>query len=53
MLFYSPLDTYDHPIARLLYGNDEIKFDDMSHALTSNQYRMNESRPIEIYLVRL
>ena len=43
LLFNSPLDTYDHLITRLLYENDEIKFDDVSHALTGNdQYRMND-----------
>ena len=44
LLFNSPLDTYDHLITRLLYGNDEIKFDDVSHVLTGNQYRMNDKQ---------
>ena len=41
MLFRSH-DTYDHLITTLLYGKDEIKFDDVSYALTNNKYRKKD-----------
>ena len=37
-------DTYDHLITTLLYGKDEIKFDDVSNALTNNGYRKKDKK---------
>ena len=37
-------DTYDHLITTLLYRKDEIKFDDVSNALTNNEYRMKDKQ---------
>ena len=37
LLNYLP-DMYDHLITTLLYGKDEIKFDDVSNALVNNEY---------------
>ena len=34
----SLLDNYDHIITTLLYGNDKIKFDDVSNVLTNYEY---------------
>ena len=45
-------DMYDHLITTLLYGKDEIKFDDVSNALVNNEYRRRISRPIETHLVK-
>ena len=39
LLLSSRPDTYDHLITTLLYGKDEVKFDDVSNALTNNEYR--------------
>ena len=38
LLLNSLLDSYDHLITIVLYGKDEIKFDDVSNALTNNEY---------------
>ena len=38
LLLNSLLDIYDHLITTLLYGKDEIKFDDVSNVLTNNEY---------------
>ena len=37
-------NTYDHLITTLLYGKDEIKFDDVSNALTNNDYRKKDKQ---------
>ena len=37
-LLNSRSDTYDNLITTLLYGNDEIKFDDVTNALANNEY---------------
>ena len=38
LLLNSLSDIYDHLITTLLYEKDEIKFDDVSNALTNNEY---------------
>jgi hypothetical protein len=38
LLLNSLPDSYDHLITIVLYGKDEIKFDDVSNALTNNEY---------------
>ena len=42
LLLNSLSDTYEHLTTTLLYGIDEIKFDDMSNALTNNEYRKKD-----------
>ena len=42
LLLNSLPDTYDHLIATLLYGKNEIKFNDVSNALTNNEYRKKD-----------
>ena len=42
LLLNSLRDTYDHLITTLLYGNNEIKFNDVSNALTNNEYRKKD-----------
>ena len=37
-------DIYDHLITTLLYGKDEIKFDDVSNALTNNEYHKKDKQ---------
>ena len=44
LLLNSLPDNYDHLITALLYGKDEIKFDDVSNALTNNEYRMKDKQ---------
>ncbi|KAF3950225.1 hypothetical protein CMV_023988 [Castanea mollissima] len=44
LLLNSLPDNYDHLITTLLYGKDEIKFDDVSNALTNNEYRMKDKQ---------
>ncbi len=38
LLLNSLPNSYDHLITIVLYGKDEIKFDDVSNALTNNEY---------------
>ena len=40
--FNSLPDTYEHLTSTLLYGKDEIKFNDVSNALTNNEVRMKD-----------
>ena len=42
LLLNSLPDTYDHLITTLLYGKNEIKFNDVSNALTNNEYRKKD-----------
>lgn len=42
LLLNSLSDTYEHLTTTLLYGIDEIKFDDMSNALINNEYRKKD-----------
>ena len=51
LLNYLP-DTYDHLITTLLYGKNEIKFDDVSNALMNNEYRRRISMPIDTHMVK-
>ena len=44
LLLNSLPDNYDHLITTLLYGKDEINFDDVSNALTNNEYRIKISK---------
>ena len=44
LLLNSLPDTYDHLITTLLYGKDEIKFDDVSNVLTNNDYRKKDKQ---------
>ena len=44
LLLNSLSDTYDHLITTLLYGKYEIKFDDVSNALTNNEYHMKDKQ---------
>ena len=44
LLLNSFPNTYDHLITTLLYGKDEIKFDDVSNALTNNEYCMKDKQ---------
>ena len=44
LLLNSLPDTYDHLITTLLYGKDEIKFDDVSNVLTNNNYRKKDKQ---------
>ena len=44
LLLNSLLDTYDHLITTLLYGKDEIRFNDASNALTNNEYRKKDKQ---------
>ena len=44
LLLNSLPDTYDHLITTLLYGKYEIKFDDVSNALTNNEYHMKDKQ---------
>lgn len=44
LLLNSLPDIYDHLITTLLYGKDEIKFDDVSNALTNNEYRKKDKQ---------
>ena len=44
LLLNSLPDTYDHLITTFLYGKDEIEFDDVSNALTNNEYRMKDKQ---------
>ena len=44
LLLNSLPNTYDHLITTLLYGKDEIKFDDVSNALTNNDYRKKDKQ---------
>ena len=37
-------NTYDHLITTLLHGKDEIKFDDVSNALTNNDYHKKDKQ---------
>ena len=42
LLLNSLPDTYDYLITTLLYGKNEIKFNDVSNALTNNEYRKKD-----------
>jgi hypothetical protein len=44
LLLNSLPDIYDHLITTLLYGKDEIKFDDVFNALTNNEYRKKDKQ---------
>jgi hypothetical protein len=44
LLLNSLPDAYDHLITTLLYGKDEIKFDDVSNALTNNEFRKKDKQ---------
>ena len=44
LLLNSFPNAYDHLIATLLYGKDEIKFDDVSNAFTNNEYRKKDKQ---------
>ena len=44
LLLNSLPDAYDHLITTLLYGKDEIKFNDVSNALTNNEFRKKEKQ---------
>ena len=44
LLLNSLPNTYDHLITTLLYGKDEIKFDDVSNAFTNNDYRKKDKQ---------
>ena len=44
LLLNSLPDTYDHLITTLLYGKDEIMFDDVLNALNNNEYRKRDKQ---------
>ena len=44
LLLNSLPNTYDHLITTLLYGKDEIKFDDVFNALTNNDYHKKDKQ---------
>ena len=44
LLLNSLPDTYDHLIITLLYRKNEIKFNDVSNALTNNEYRKKDKQ---------
>ena len=44
LLLNSLPDTYDYLITTLLYGKNEIKFNDVSNALTNNEYRKKDKQ---------
>ena len=57
LLLNSLPDTYDHLITTLLYGKDEIEFDDVLNALTNNEYRKKDKQAqrdtlIEVLIVK-
>ena len=44
LLLNSLPDTYDHLIITLLYRKNEIKFNDVSNALTNNEYHKKDKQ---------
>ena len=44
LLLNSQPNTYDRLITTLLYGKDEIKFNNVSNVLTNNEYRKKDQQ---------
>jgi hypothetical protein len=44
MLINSLPDTYEHLATTLMYGKDTLRFDDLSNALTNDEYQMKDKQ---------